>query len=255
MYASSASSVTSTPPSQCPCSITALISERFPFITSIFTSDKRLCTKSILKRLTPTPTRSSVIGMPFFCAVRAAMRIASKRSADGVPIFKFNPSHMPVTSSISCGAIAIIGRAPHASSIFATSFIVTMLVMLWMRGLFVLRFSMYLSISAPFTQHASPQLPLLQFSIYVVPSNVRPCACIQVCRHMNFIVLLCSLKRADTPKRHIRSKSFFLRYYPTLALSKSGYGSRRCQSTLSRLNASSPVFYLFSILLYYNPYA
>ena len=86
-------------------------------------------TKSILKRLTPTPTRSSTIGMFFFAAILAAMRIASKRSSEGVPIFRFSPSQIPVTSSISCGAIAIIGLAPHASSILATSLIVTIFVM------------------------------------------------------------------------------------------------------------------------------
>lgn len=80
--------------------------------------------------ITPTPTRSSTIGMFFFAAILAAMRIASKRSSEGVPIFRFSPSQIPVTSSISCGAIAIIGLAPHASSILATSLIVTIFVML-----------------------------------------------------------------------------------------------------------------------------
>ena len=127
---SSAVSVTSTPPSHLPCSITALTSDKLPLITSTCTSSSRLITKSILKRLTPTPTRSSTIGMFFFAAILAAMRIASKRSSEGVPIFRFSPSQIPVTSSISCGAIAIIGLAPHASSILATSLIVTIFVML-----------------------------------------------------------------------------------------------------------------------------
>ena len=43
---------------------------------------------------------------------------------------------------------------------------------------------------------ASPQLALLQFSLYVVQSNVRSQACMQACRLANSIVPLCSLKNA-----------------------------------------------------------
>ena len=43
---------------------------------------------------------------------------------------------------------------------------------------------------------ASPQLTLLQFSLYVVQSNVRSQACMRACRLANSIVPLCSLKNA-----------------------------------------------------------
>ena len=43
---------------------------------------------------------------------------------------------------------------------------------------------------------ASPQLALLQFSLYVVQSNVRSQACMRACRLANSIVPLCSLKNA-----------------------------------------------------------
>ena len=45
---------------------------------------------------------------------------------------------------------------------------------------------------------ASPQLALLQFSLYVVQSNVRSQACMRACRLANSIVPLCSLKKSLT---------------------------------------------------------
>ena len=42
---------------------------------------------------------------------------------------------------------------------------------------------------------ASPQFTLLQFSIYVVSSNVRISPCMQACRYICSILPLCSLKK------------------------------------------------------------
>ena len=41
---------------------------------------------------------------------------------------------------------------------------------------------------------ASPQLTLLQFSLYVVQSSVRMCPCMRACRSTCSTVLFCSLK-------------------------------------------------------------
>ena len=43
---------------------------------------------------------------------------------------------------------------------------------------------------------ASPQLALLQFSLYVVLSSVRMCPCMRACRSTCSTVLFCSLKNA-----------------------------------------------------------
>ena len=43
---------------------------------------------------------------------------------------------------------------------------------------------------------ASPQLTLLQFSLYVVLSSVRMCPCMRACRSTCSTVLFCSLKNA-----------------------------------------------------------
>ena len=42
---------------------------------------------------------------------------------------------------------------------------------------------------------ASPQLALLQFSLYVVLSSVRMCPCMRACRSTCSTVLFCSLKK------------------------------------------------------------
>ena len=58
---------------------------------------------------------------------------------------------------------------------------------------------------------ASPQLALLQFSLYVVQSNVRSQACMQACRLANSIVPLCSLTKGALRRKYtLNLKMFFL---------------------------------------------
>ena len=58
---------------------------------------------------------------------------------------------------------------------------------------------------------ASPQLALLQFSLYVVQSNVRSQACMRACRLANSIVPLCSLTKGALRRKYtLNLKMFFL---------------------------------------------
>ena len=58
---------------------------------------------------------------------------------------------------------------------------------------------------------ASVQLTLLQFSLYVVQSNVRSQACMQACRLANSIVPLCSLTKGALRRKYtLNLKMFFL---------------------------------------------
>ena len=58
---------------------------------------------------------------------------------------------------------------------------------------------------------ASVQLTLLQFSLYVVQSNVRSQACMRACRLANSIVPLCSLTKGALRRKYtLNLKMFFL---------------------------------------------
>ena len=106
-------------------SASVLISEIFPRMTvnGIFSISPTAV--EVRKWLAPAPTGSSRILWPSEAAFAPARYMPSMLVLCSVPMLMFRPPQMEVISSTSSGSSDMIGLAPHASRILATSFTVT----------------------------------------------------------------------------------------------------------------------------------
>ena len=82
-------------------------------------------TVSFLSADAPAPTGSSTTGTPARLALCPAKIMESTVRAFSVPMFNTSACAMAAISPASAASSAIIGDAPTASTMFATSFTVT----------------------------------------------------------------------------------------------------------------------------------